>query len=159
MNRIRKLLKTVWPIRTGNAYIFIIYYWTINPKDKLSYISMEKKNVFHFIYKHRNFKTILIKSSDTTSTASTHGQACNIGTCTVTAFALSSLNEQVSIKFLTVTEDCLVVHKGWKCPLVSIFQPHCSGSEISSSYTLSPQITNLIRSTINALVQSFLAWW
>ena len=37
-------LKIVWLIRRGNAYIFIIYHRTINQKDKLLYIDMEKKH-------------------------------------------------------------------------------------------------------------------
>ena len=45
------------------------------------------------------------------------------------------LHEQVSMKFLTATEDLVIVHKGWKSPLESAFQPHCSGSGISSSST------------------------
>ena len=39
-----KPLEIVWPIRRGNAYIFIVYYRTINQKDKLLYIDMEKKH-------------------------------------------------------------------------------------------------------------------
>ena len=45
------------------------------------------------------------------------------------------LHEQVSMKFLTVTEDRLVVHKGWKSSLETVFQPYCSGSGVSSSST------------------------
>ena len=46
---------------------------------------------------------------------------------------LPVLHEQVSMKFLAVTEDWLVVRKGWKFPLHSAFEPHFSGSGISSS--------------------------
>ena len=62
------------------------------------------------------------------------------------------LHEQVSMKFLTATEDLVVVHKGWKSPLESVFQPHCSGSGISSSSRHSSQMPSLIRSTINMVV-------
>ena len=41
-----KLLEIVWPIRRGNAYIFIVYYRTINQKDKLLYIELEKSMSF-----------------------------------------------------------------------------------------------------------------
>ena len=41
-----KLLEIMWPIRRGNAYIFIVYYRTINQKDKLLYIDMEKNMSF-----------------------------------------------------------------------------------------------------------------
>ena len=51
-------LKIVWLIRRGNAYIFIIYHRTINQKDKLLYIDMEKKAFFKFIYKNRNLKQL-----------------------------------------------------------------------------------------------------
>ena len=50
--------KIVWLIRRGNAYIFIIYHRTINQKDKLLYIDMEKKAFFKFIYKNRNLKQL-----------------------------------------------------------------------------------------------------
>ena len=41
-----KLLKIVWPIRRPNAFIFIVYYQTINQKDKLLYIDMGKSMSF-----------------------------------------------------------------------------------------------------------------
>ena len=35
-----KFAKIVWPTRRRNAYPFIIYYRTLNQKDKLLYIDM-----------------------------------------------------------------------------------------------------------------------
>ena len=105
----RKLLKTVWPVRRGNAYIVIIYYLyyrTIHQKDKLLYIDMEKSKSLSLSTKKEiwnNFNK-KFRCSDTTSTASTHGYAWKIDACTFTAYALSSLiYKQVSMKFLTVT--------------------------------------------------------
>ena len=37
---------------------FIIYYRTINQKDNILYIELEKKHVFQFIYKDRNVKQL-----------------------------------------------------------------------------------------------------
>ena len=37
---------------------FIIYYRTINQKDNMLYIELEKKHVFQFIYKDRNVKQL-----------------------------------------------------------------------------------------------------
>ena len=39
------------------------------------------------------------------------------------------LHEQASMKFLTVTEDRLVVHKGWKSPLKLFSNPIVQGQE------------------------------
>ena len=41
-----ELLRILWTIRRGNVYIFIIYYRTINQKDKLLYIELEKSMSF-----------------------------------------------------------------------------------------------------------------
>ena len=51
------MIKTEWIVRKGNGYIFSIYYRTINQKDKLLYIDMEK-NVFQFIYQNRKLKQL-----------------------------------------------------------------------------------------------------
>ena len=47
------------PIRRRNVDIFIIYYRTINQKDKLLFI--EKKHVFQFICKNRKSKQMYYK--------------------------------------------------------------------------------------------------
>ena len=51
-----KLLNIVWPIRRRNAYIFIIYYQTINQKDKLLYTDMKKASLSVCLQKQK-FKT------------------------------------------------------------------------------------------------------
>ena len=42
----QQLHKIVLPIRRGNTYIFIIYCRTINQKDKLVHIELEKSMSF-----------------------------------------------------------------------------------------------------------------
>ena len=54
-----KLLKIVWLIRRENAYIFNIYYQTINQKDKLLYIDMEKACLSVYLQKQKIKITVI----------------------------------------------------------------------------------------------------